>query len=364
VIRESKALAKEGYDVTVVAYWMEGLKLEEIQNDYKIFRIPIITKSWSNNPLIQLIKYLEFLIKALWLIKKIQPDICHGHDPDGLLIGYVCKLFWQSKLIYDSHELWSDSIQMHANRRSLFKIGRKIEKILINHAEVVITVNQSIAEIINKENDVMSIAVVRNIPNEMNFVSQFTREGLGFPDCEFHIIYVGNIERGRGVDVVIKAMEMVDNDIGLVLMGRNSLFKKDMEKLCRSINLDGRIKFIKPVYPSEVVGVCKLADAGIAPIQNLCKSYYYSLPNKIFEYIHAKIPVLCSDFPEMKNIVDNYSVGEVFNVDEPSSIIGVINNCFNDPDKIIRYKQNCLKASKILNWNNEEKQLFNIYGQL
>ena len=66
----------------------------------------------------------------------------------------------------------------------------------------------------------------------------------------------------------------------------------------------------------------------------------------------------------MKNIVNNYSVGEVFNIDEPSSLIKVINNYFDDPDKIIRYKQNCLKASKVLNWGNEEKQLINLYNQL
>ena len=91
---------------------------------------------------------------------------------------------------------------------------------------------------------------------------------------------------------------------------------------------------------------------------------YKIFPNKIFEYIHAELPVLVSDFPEMKSIVDNYSVGEVFNVDDPSSMIEVINNYFNNPDKIIRYKQNCLKASKVLNWDNEEKQLFNLYNQL
>ena len=116
--------------------------------------------------------------------------------------------------------------------------------------------------------------------------------------------------------------------------------------------------------PDQILSVCKLADVGIAPIENLCKSYYLSLPNKIFEYIHAELPVLVSDFPEMKNIVNNYSVGEVFNIDEPSSLIKVINNYFDNPDNIIRYKQNCLKASKVLNWDNEEKKLFNLYNNL
>ena len=126
VIRECKSLAKIGYDITVIAYWLEGLNLEEMENGYKIIRIPIMTKSWSKNPFIQIIKYLEFLIRALFVIKKIKPDICQGHDPDGLLIGYFAKFFLKSKLIYDSHELWSDSIHLKSDKKILYKIGRKI----------------------------------------------------------------------------------------------------------------------------------------------------------------------------------------------------------------------------------------------
>ena len=64
VIKECKSLAKIGYDVTVIAYWLEGLNLEEMRNGYQIIRIPIATRSWSKNPIIQIIKYLEFLIKS------------------------------------------------------------------------------------------------------------------------------------------------------------------------------------------------------------------------------------------------------------------------------------------------------------
>lgn len=364
VIRECKSLTKKGYDVTVIAYWLEGLNVEERENGYNIIRIPLLTQSWSKHPIIQIIKYLEFLIKSFLVTKKIKPDICHGHDPDGLLIGCFVKYFLRSKLIYDSHELWSDSIHLKGDKQILYKIGRKIEKIIIKRAEVVIAVNQSIAEIISKENNVKSIVVIRNITNKIQSVTQYTREGLGFPDCDFNIIYIGNIQRGRGIEIMIKSMERVHKNIGLVLMGNDSAFKRYMEELSKTKKLESRIRFIESVPPNQILSVCKLADVGIAPIENLCKSYYLSLPNKFFEYIHAELPVLVSDFPEMKSIVDNYSVGEVFNVEEPSSIVGVINNYFDNPEKIISYKQNCLKASKVLNWDNEEKKLFNLYKNL
>ena len=108
VIRECTYLAKCGYEVTVIAYWMNGMELMEVQNGFNIRRISLMTKSWANISIIQVLKYFEFLIKALMIIRKIKPDICHGHDPNGLLVAYFVKYIYKCKLIYDSHELWSD----------------------------------------------------------------------------------------------------------------------------------------------------------------------------------------------------------------------------------------------------------------
>ena len=153
VINECDSLTKDGYDVTVIAYWMEGLAIRENKKGFNIIRIPIRSKHWSKNPLIQLVKYIEFLFKSLFIIKKIQPDICHGHDPNGLFVAFCSKYIVRSKLIYDSHELWSDSIHLEGNKKILYRFGRKIEKYLVNQTDAVITVNQSIADIMNVENN-------------------------------------------------------------------------------------------------------------------------------------------------------------------------------------------------------------------
>jgi len=163
---------------------------------------------------------------------------------------------------------------------------------------------------------------------------------------------------------LINIFKNIDQNIGLVILGEDSMYKNDLMQLVNDYDLNKRVRFIKAVKPDEVIAICSMADVGIAPIENICKSFYYSLPNKVFEYIQAGIPVLCSDFPEMKNIVEKYSLGEVFNIDEPSSLIEVINNYFNNPDKINSYKQNCFRTSKILCWENEEKELFKLYNQL
>ena len=166
VMRECKSLAEKGYGVTVIAYWMEDLKEDEFQDGYTIKRLRLKTKSWTNNSIVQVFKYLEFLFKFLLTIDKIQPKVCHGHDPNGLLAAWLAKVFWNCILIYDSHELWSDSIHSKGKKKFLYKIGREFEKLLIKKADAVITVNKSIADIMLRENKIPSINIVRNMPSK------------------------------------------------------------------------------------------------------------------------------------------------------------------------------------------------------
>lgn len=364
VIRECAYLAKCGYEVTVIAYWINGMSQEEVQDGFNIRRLPLMTKSWANISIIQVLKYFEFLIKALIIIRKIKPDICHGHDPNGLLVAYFVKHIYKCKLIYDSHELWSDSMHLQGKKKIIFKFGRRIEKLLIKSTDIVITVNNSIADIIRAENELTSIAIIRNIPKKSVEKSHCVREELGFPLCKFIIIYIGNIEKGRGIEKIIQAMKKVNNDIGLVLMGRDSVYKKEMESFAQTLNLESRIKFLNTVLPHQVINVCKLADVGISPIQNMCKSYYLSLPNKIFEYIQAGLPVLASDFPEMKKIIKDYSLGLTFDVEDTIQIADVINLIYSDKNSYKSFCENSKIASLSLNWEVEQLKLLSVYNKL
>ena len=246
----------------------------------------------------------------------------------------------------------------------MYKIGRRIEKHLIKRTDAIITVNNSIAEIIKAENEITSVTVIRNMPDKSIEESHYVREGLEFPHCKFIIIYVGNIERGRGIEKIIESMQKVHKDIGLVLMGRDSAYKNEMKTFSKSLNLESRIKFLNTVLPHQVVNVCKLADAGISPIQNMCKSYYLSLPNKIFEYIQAGIPVLVSDFPEMKKIIEDYNVGFTFDIEDTIQIADIINLIYSDKNSYQSFCENSKIASLSLNWEVEQSKLLSVYNKL
>jgi len=364
VIRECKSLAENGYDVTVIAYWMSGLKEEEFQYGYTINRLRLRSKTWTNNSIVQIFKYLEFLFKALLAIKRIKPQICHGHDPNGLLVAYLAKEFWGCKLIYDSHELWSDSIHSKGKKKLLYKIGRKFERLCIKKSNSIITVNKSIADIMMEENKIPSINILRNMPYKSINHAILRKDELGFPNCKFNLIYTGNVEKGRGVAVVIDALKLVHLDVGIIIIGRDSAYRNKMIEKVNTLNLSHRIKFVNAVPSHEVVNICRFADVGIAPIKNICKSYYLSLPNKIFEYIHAGIPVLSSDFPEMKSIINEYNIGLTFDVEDAIKISKVIDTLFNNNELYNIFCDNSKIAAEILNWDVEQIKLIELYQNL
>ena len=364
VMRECKSLAEKGYEVTVIAYWMEDLKEDEFQDGYTIKRLRLKTKSWTNNSIVQVFKYFEFLLKSLLTINKIKPKVCHGHDPSGLFVAYFAKAILNCNIIYDSHELWGHTSHMKNYNKILYKIGGYFEKLIINKADFIITVNNSIGNLLKKHTGKDSIKIIRNISEDNPAKINLNRNHLKLPNSKFILIYIGSLAKGRGVGQLIKCMNHVRQDIGLVIVGGEPKYHDEYNRLIESCSLIGRVGILPAVSPNEVISLCSVADVGIHPIENTCLNHYYCLPNKLFQYIQAGIPVLCSDFPEMRKIVDGYKVGEVFDVEDINNISDTINILFKDMKKMMEYKNNCIKASVTLNWNIEKLKLLDIYSQL
>ena len=364
VIRECKTLAAANYDVLLIAFWNKGLKEKELIVGFTVIRLKLKFLKWSNHPLVQIIKYFEFMVKSLIVINREKPIICHGHDPSGLFVAYLAKVLWNCKLIYDSHELWGHTSHMKNYNRILYKIGGAFEKYIIKITDIVITVNKSIADILKQTTGKESIKIIRNI-SEINAVNlKLNKSSLNLPNSKFILIYIGSLAHGRGVDRLIECMINVHNEIGLVIVGGEQKFHGNYNRLIERYSLKGRIELLPAVSPSEVIAICSVADVGIHPIENTCLNHFYCLPNKLFQYIQAGIPVLCSDFPEMREVVNGFKVGEVFDVEDLSNISNTINSLFQNTEKLIEYKNNCIKASTTLNWNNEKLKLLDIYSNL
>ncbi|MBU3926684.1 MAG: glycosyltransferase, partial [Bacteroidetes bacterium] len=165
----------------------------------------------------------------------------------------------------------------------------------------------------------------------------------------------------RGVEELTEAMVFVDQ-AKLVIIGDGDIVPLIKQKV-NTLNLQENINFIPKQSPEKLQQFTRHADLGISIDKDTNLNYRYSLPNKIFDYIHAGIPVLCSPLVEIKNIVEKYEIGECIKNHDPRHIADCINSMLTDTVQLKEYKTNALKASKELNWENEKSQLIRIFDK-
>jgi len=206
--------------------------------------------------------------------------------------------------------------------------------------------------------------VIKNVPNLFKTKkSNKLREKIGLVgDRRKIILYQGGIIKGRGLENLIVAMRYVKSPI-LIIMGEGRI-KKELKNLALNYKVSKRVFFVDAVPPKEVLFYACSANIGVAPIENINFSKYYCLPNKLFEYLMAGLPVAVSDLPEMAKIVKEYEVGEIFDPDDPKDIARTINEILKKKTKYNLMKDNIKKVVKVYNWENESTKLIKVYETL
>jgi glycosyltransferase involved in cell wall biosynthesis len=171
------------------------------------------------------------------------------------------------------------------------------------------------------------------------------------------ILYQGALNVGRGLELMIETMQYVDNAI-FILVGSGDITKK-LQSLVKQKKLEQKVRFLGRITPNELRKITPKADLGISLEEDLGLSYHFALPNKIFDYIHAEIPVLASDLPEMKKIITHYQVGEIATNRNPENLAKQIVNLLHKPKT--EFLKALKKAKKDLNWQRESKKLLNMF---
>ena len=172
------------------------------------------------------------------------------------------------------------------------------------------------------------------------------------------ILYQGAVNTGRGLEWVIDAMPYV-KDAQLLIIGSGDIKKQLMEKV-EAMQLNHKVSFVDKMKPEALLSYTRQADLGLCLLENKGLSYYYALPNRIFDYINAGIPVLATRFPEIEAIVDTYQTGVLIDNYEPESLAQTINKMLEAPYPTEHFQS---LASKFC-WENEEKILLDIIRNL
>lgn len=360
VLKECRAYSELGWDDSsmVVALWEPDLVHEErIDDGIFVWRVELKTRNWSKNLLVQMIKYFEWMYRIVARMKSKDLKIIHAHGISAMPVGVVLKWLTGAPVVYDAHELESETNGLSPLRS---RLTRWMEGLWIRGVDRTVTVCDSIA---NWYTDTYSIdrpTVIRNVPMRSAVPperSTVLRDNHDIPGDALLYLYQGALSPGRGVESLIDIFAGLNERRHLVLMGYGVLEGKVREAASNCPN----IHFQPAVPPDQVLYYTASADIGLCLIENTCLSYYYSLPNKLFEYLLSGLPVLVNDMPEQRRIVEHFQCGWIVptSLSEQKLLFESI-----EAKEIEERKVGAARAAESFDWEDEAKKLRNLYIEI
>jgi glycosyltransferase involved in cell wall biosynthesis len=245
-------------------------------------------------------------------------------------------------------------------RPNVQRIWKWIERSIVPKLKSCITVNASIANLFENEYQV-HFGIVRNIPRQREKIEKLTRASLGLPENKKIVLLQGSgINVQRGAEEAVEAMQYLD-DVLLLIVGEGDVLPV-LKKMVQELLLREKVKFIPRQTPENLAGYTANADIGLTIDKDTNINYRFSLPNKLFDYIHSGIPVLATPLIELKNIIQYYQIGEFIENHDPQHIADSIKKMLENEKQLAVYKSNTRKAAAELNWENEKKTLIEIFA--
>jgi glycosyltransferase involved in cell wall biosynthesis len=310
ILRETDALAKSAVGkIYIVGIHGKGLEeYEEIGGGRTIRRVRLMTKDWPKRTAIQVLKYLEFCLRSILFTRGKQIRLINVHSVDLLPLGVLLKWMLRAKLVYDAHELETEKFGMGGIRQ---RFAKAIERACIKSADLVIVVSKGIEDWYRKTYGLENIVTLLN---SREFIeprrSRILHQTLNIPANKRIVIYQGALSCGRGIERLLESFaERKSEDYVLVCMGYGELAPLIKEQTFRR----GNVYLKDAVKPDVVPEYTAAADVGVSYIENASLNDRFCLPNKLFEYIGAGLPVIVNDAPEQRRLVEEGGIGVVLN---------------------------------------------------
>ena len=349
VIRISSTLQQMGFEVLVIARQLRNsLPLE--QYPFAATRI----RCYFSKGIMQ---YAEFMLKLFLKLLFTKTDYLLANDLDTLLPDFLISKLKNKYLFYDTHEYFTGVPEL-AHSPLKRKVWKRLEDIIFPKLKTVYTVNDSVKNEYEKEYHI-PIGIIRNVPVTRHVVPASLP-----PNWQGKIILLAQgagFNEGRSCVEMIEAMPYLDSRFHLVFIGGGNQWGK-LQQRRKELHLEERFDMLPKMLPLVLKTYTPLAHLGISLDTFTDKNCLFNLPNKIFDYIHAGVPIFSTAIPEIKNIVDTYHCGIYITNTSPQAIAKCITALFADKPYYELLKSNTLVAAKELCWEKEAEKLKTIYS--
>lgn len=352
VAKVCNVLHKMGFSILLI-----GRKLPNslpINRPYKTYRFKLFFNKGF-------LFYAEYNIRLFFKLLFTKSAIIVANDLDTLLPNFLISKLFRRKLVYDSHELFTEIPEL-ANRPFVKKVWMLIERTIFPKLKNVYTVNNAIAAIYREKYNV-NVKVVRNIAFKLTNSTvdkTFSEKTKG--NKTMLILQGSGINIDRGAEEAIQMMRFLENAV-LYIIGGGDVFT-NLKKLVKELKLEEKVIILDKLPYNELMEYTKTADFGLSLDKGTNMNYELALPNKIFDYMHANTPLIVSNRKVVAELVKNESIGIVLNTYEPQKMALKVQELIENPQKTEKFKSNLITASKKYNWEIESQKVRKIYSNL
>jgi len=346
-------LSLNGYEVKLT-----GRKFRNSQPVKRIYKTHRMRLFFNRSALF----YAEYNIRLFLYLLFDKTDLYLSNDTDTLPANFLASKIRRKPLVFDAHEMFPEVPEV-TNRKWVKAIWTKIENTLFPKLKNTYTVCRSIADIYNEKYQ-MNMQVVRNIPSQTKAPSEVEGSHVEYAETPQKpsivakgkkiILYQGAVNVGRGIEWLIDAMSYLD-DFVFYVVGDGDILKELKERV-NLLKLNEKVIFTGRIPLEMLPTYTACADIGVNLLENKGLNYYYSLPNRIFDYMRTGVPVLASDFPEIRRIVAHYGIGTLVDRHDPQFLAETIR-------QMVAHGKNeagFAAANAELSWENESEILLQV----
>jgi glycosyltransferase involved in cell wall biosynthesis len=362
--RVAATLADAGYVVSIIDFESDRrLPDTETLNNITVTHmkmpslfVPARFKPWF------LVKLTWMFVRAARQLLRMPADIYHASDLKALLPTYIAARLRRKPLIFESYELPLVEPKVRRWRR-LHALAVRMIRLLIKRCDAVIVVSPPIVREVHHQYGGPMPTLLRNMPTyQPPLASNRLRERLGLPATTRIALYQGNISENRSLDVLVRAARYLPDNLVIILMG-NGPSTERLAALIAHEEVGERVRLVPAVSYSELLAWTASADLGLIIYPpNSSPNVRYCLPNKLFEYLMAGLPVLDSPLDAVNDILETYGVGASVGTLDPEVVGRTIGQLLGDTQRLAEMRQRALAASAgDLRWEIEQTRLVSLY---